>query len=446
MEALNCSRVCPGQLTTLRTAKPTFTKQSAHRQRFALTAVLSLRRCRPSSPNPSWRHNTHQRHRSCGDPDRLRGHAASFPADSADLGSNHGGNQQSEQQEEEVRKPQHLPHQTFRFRDRSQPKRDVSGRWWCWAWDSSAWWAAFFFLIGSFLFGLGSACAVSQWIVARPDAYRITVLYVFALGSVGYTLGAWAALQSALSNLEAETKYKEFVHNSMTDELHTPTEQPNLSDSTDALLPENLLEQAKTGWRAAAELGEVIVSKDAQKHRVDGELAVCPETGYSDSVCRRIAVMSTAITALGAFLFNLNCFTPVWLAHGGNADIFPFNVNQWLVVIPGALGGICFVIGTLLAWVVTHRSISLMRADPSKPTSLCAILYLFGAIGFRGGGLLVGRLPWPILPGIIDCWIGYLGGYVLGAVCFLAGSCIEIQQIARGRIITGGAQLRPVMA
>lgn len=48
-----------------------------------------------------------------------------------------------------------------------------------------------------------------------------------------------------------------------------------------------------------------------------------------------------------------------------------------MVVIPGALGGICFVIGTLLAWVVTHRSISLMRADPSKPTSLCAILYLF---------------------------------------------------------------------
>lgn len=29
------------------------------------------------------------------------------------------------------------------------------------------------------------------------------MLYVFALGSVGYTLGAWAALQSALSNLEA---------------------------------------------------------------------------------------------------------------------------------------------------------------------------------------------------------------------------------------------------
>lgn len=64
-------------------------------------------------------------------------------------------------------------------------------------------------------------------------------------------------------------------------------------------------------------------------------------------------------------------------AHGGNAGIFPFNVNKWMVVIPGALGGICFVIGTLLAWVVTHRSISLMRADPSKPTSLCAILYLF---------------------------------------------------------------------
>lgn len=32
---------------------------------------------------------------------------------------------------------------------------------------------------------------------------RVAVLYVFALGSVGYTLGAWAALQSALSNLEA---------------------------------------------------------------------------------------------------------------------------------------------------------------------------------------------------------------------------------------------------
>ncbi len=70
---------------------------------------------------------------------------------------------------------------------------------------------------------------------------------------------------------------------------------------------------------------------------------------------------------------------------------------------------------------------------------------LQGAIGFRGGGLLVGRLPWPVLPGVIDCWVGYLCGYVVGAICFLAGSCIEIQQIARGRIITVGAQLRPVM-
>lgn len=76
-------------------------------------------------------------------------------------------------------------------------------------------------------------------------------------------------------------------------------------------------------------------------------------------------------------------------AHGGNAGIFPFNVNKWMVVIPGALGGICFVIGTLLAWVVTHRSISLMRADPSKPTSLCAILYLFVSPRISGVCLFV---------------------------------------------------------
>lgn len=75
-------------------------------------------------------------------------HAASFSGAPLD-----GSDQSQAEQEKPVPEPQHLPHATFRFRDRSQPKRDVSGRWWCWAWDSSAWWAAFFFLIGQSLVG-----------------------------------------------------------------------------------------------------------------------------------------------------------------------------------------------------------------------------------------------------------------------------------------------------
>ena len=96
--------------------------------------------------------------------------------------------------------------------------------------------------------------------------------------------------------------------------------------------------QAQKGWKAAAELGEVLASEDSTRHRLDGELAVCPETGYSDSVCRRIAVMSTAITALGAFLFNINCFTPVWLvrpqatmACSPTSLIAAFGTSTWFM-------------------------------------------------------------------------------------------------------------------
>ncbi len=43
-----------------------------------------------------------------------------------------------------------------------------------------------------------------------------------------------------------EKKYKEFVHNSTTDELQSPTDEPQLEDAMDALLPENLMDQVIT--------------------------------------------------------------------------------------------------------------------------------------------------------------------------------------------------------